>query len=181
MAEAKKQSAPKSMDVSRPGTTTPSTSSKPIIVSNKPTVSDPVINQEEKKETTLVSHAGLTLQPLESTEKPAEVPAAKPESAPDPEPVSSDEGEVDVLAETATDKTKKKDAEKAELEVLRHVEKLADQKTYFVKTSDGASGSPFFKVLVVLIVLVLLAAVIINFLADAQVVQLPIEPVTNLL
>lgn len=76
MAEKQKSNAPssKAMDVAKPGKSTPSASSRPIIVGNKQTVQDPMVNDKQAtqsgEQTIAVRRsAPQVIAPLSETEK----------------------------------------------------------------------------------------------------------------
>ena len=78
MAESKKAASKQVMDVSRPGKSAPAATAKPVIVTNRPVLQDPmVVNDESDKDTPVAvvpavkRSGGLILQPL-SAEKAGE-------------------------------------------------------------------------------------------------------------
>lgn len=91
-------------DVDRPGKSAPPTTSKPVIVSNRPLLKDPMVVDEEaasqegaSEKQELAHSAGPKLKPLEEPPKP------EPEPEPKPEPEAADETPAAETEATAED------------------------------------------------------------------------------
>lgn len=181
--EANKTSAPTSppvFDVSKPGETAASPTSRPIIVSHKSILKkDPMMSADEdkpddekEKEAPLRPKREAKLEPPSAEEKKPEAEKESPEPAPasdenpkeeepaDNAPESSDAGAIDALAgETST----KKEQQKAEEEAAKkkaEVDKLIASKKYYLPIHDTAYGgsNAFTWFINSLLVILLLAA-----------------------
>lgn len=232
---AKKPSRKHVMDVSKPGKSTPSASSKPVIVGHKPTVQDPMVTKErdmpeeseehkievkrtapkviapladtKETETDTEEAAGEEAAAEESAEPSAEADApnqsvenvdeGEPEPDEQSQPAESDEvadtkakdtgsssrSEKPSKTKDAKDNKKGEKDDKTDKEAeevkkrLAEVEKLVDEKKYFVHTSQGTKKQRRRTRTGLLIILVLLVG---TYLAlDAQLIknnlQLPFE------
>lgn len=221
---AEKPKTPKKstmIDVAQPGRSAPSASSRPIIVGNKPTVQDPMVNDKQnvqagEQPVAVRRSAPQVIAPLSDAEKraaendtdtstnadqaeqtPVEappVPATEPASE---QPGSSDGGGsasgsgsdknsggksssiVDAVVDQASkNKDKKGDKKQAELEKRQaEVEKLIEEKKYFVQTSQVAKKQRKTRWAALLLVILLLVGAYLAI--DAQVIkndiQLPYE------
>ncbi len=89
-ASGKKSSAPKVMDVAKPGKSAPSTTSRPVIVGHGPMMQDPMVNDQndsKKEENTekVVVHGPKVIAPLGiSNGSTEETKKAEPPGAPEP-------------------------------------------------------------------------------------------------
>lgn len=106
MAESKKSSSKKIIDVSHPGKTPPSSSGKPVIVTNRPILQDPMVVTDAPQEeqpgappVTAPTTARIKITPLTDDSSEKDTPAEKP----------SKEKTIAQLAEEA----EKRSAEKA--------------------------------------------------------------------
>lgn len=88
-------------DVSRPGKSAPTATGKPIIVTNRPMLQDPMVVEDQPKEAASPAKAKVTIQPITITSdedanageavkvtkaEPSEVAPPKPDEAPAPTP-----------------------------------------------------------------------------------------------
>lgn len=216
------------MDVHRPGKVAPSASSKPVIVGHKPTVQDPMVNEEksmpeddskehkiEVKRTAPKVIAPLSTSEEVASEAEAETDAlpgveqvAEKDSADTTEPTdveseseelstatdsksdsrseprkheskkpskSNESSVVDAVAsKAAKNKDKKADQQTEEIKKrLSEVEKLVEEKKYFVHTSQTTKKQRRNGLLALLIILLLLVG---SYLAlDAQLIKNDIE------
>jgi hypothetical protein len=137
----------KAMDVAKPGKSTPDTTARPVIVTHKPMVQDPMVKTEEtptdvpnKEDANLSTHTAKTIKPLNEKEtpepaedKPAEASEEKPEQA------GSDAAVVDaVVDQAAVDKKKQNEADDAAKAKQAALAKLIEEKKYFVKVGQVA-------------------------------------------
>lgn len=167
-------------DVSKPGVAAPSATAKPVIVSNRPQVADPTLVAEKDagEEKKPLTHSTNRIEPPKGSDIQVEETDQKDSSSDATKNTeSSDSGAVDVIAESAL-ANKKEDPAEAEREA--HVKKLIEEKTLHVKISEGPTGGSLGKVFLVLLLLFVAAAVV-NFLIDAEVLDIGISPLTNLL
>lgn len=186
-------------DVSKPGSTPPDSSSKPIIVSHKPMIKDPMMQEEaavsEVEETEKISSTpkdtGKVIEPLskdsddnkeepkkESEEKPPEEPSDdktsddKEKDEVDPKSGdSADSAVVDAVLSQAEQKGKKsKEAEAlAEREAANN--KLIESKKYFVKIKQPKRRRNK-RMLLTLIFVILLGLVGVGLAADAELIDI---------
>ncbi len=171
--------AAKSFDVAKPGTTRPSSSSRPVIVTNYATVTDPVVKLDKDPDNTVggaAKHKELKLQPLPTQHISAAEPAKEIES--DTKiGVTSEAGEMGALADAASSKKK----EGVDTEKIAQYQKLINDRTYFVKINESSKGNTGSKIIIVLFVLLLIGMITMNLLADANMIDIGVEPITNIL
>jgi len=153
----------KNVDVARPGKTAPDTSARPVIVTHKPMVEDPMVKKDETKdEPKSDTSSKKVIQPLVvETDKPAEEPKP-PEPANDPEKEQAKEAAVvDAVAGQADLSGKKKDGEPTdeELKKQEELDKLIESKKYFVSIGQVAKRRNKRASLAVLALLVVLTSV----------------------
>lgn len=146
------QPPPKTIDVTKPGAPAPEPSAKPIIVSNRPMLQDPMMVKSDDKPPheqksdhkelsatgkTIPSPAGLTA-PKAEPPSPAPTPPTEAKDSSEPEPetaqASSEKAVVDAVASKTAGGDKKKTEVQAEAEKTQqeHLEKLVEDKTYFL-------------------------------------------------
>ncbi len=158
MAEAKSNSK-QIMDVARPGTSAPSATSKPVLVSNRPMLKDPTITKEteqasdvpDKESSSRGPEKGqLVVKPLEPTEDKPKVTkddekSAVPDAEPAEEPAPSQPIEADDTVETRDSLDSEEEespaqqtdaeADAAAKELAKHdeeIEKLTESKRYYL-------------------------------------------------
>lgn len=173
----------KTMDVSKPGKSAPDTSARPVIVSHKPTVQDPMVKTEEQaeeapkpEETTAVHNK--VIQPI--TEQPSK--DAKTQETPETEEKTSAEKEadkeaavVDAVAEQADLGPKNKNAGPTEEEKKKQeaLEKLITDKKYFVPIGQVAHRRNQRTLTIFLVLLIALAGVYLAI--DAELINLNVD------
>lgn len=194
----------KAIDVAKPGKTSPDASSRPVIVTHKPMIKDPMMKDEAAEtppeQPVKVSNRSKVIVPPSKAEVPAkpaepEVAEVKPAEEVTPETpatettknetaeTSADEQKaaekdaaiVDAVAEQA-DKDKQQSNELTEEEKQRQAEldKLIADKKYFVPIGQVTKRKNNRRTLMILLVLVLLLAGL--YLAiDAEVVDIGIR------
>lgn len=193
MADAKpaKGEAKPIEDVARPGKSAPAETSKPVIVTNRPIIKDPMVVEDKTEapaEPTTAKIAGssrIKLQPL-TPETPE----------PEPEPEKTDDGPAEPEPETETETTESEAdegdkgtspdlaaAEKEAAEAAKRdteLQKLVDSKRYFLPiNSVEKRRSKRFVALGIVLSLLLLAAWV-NIALDAGLIEIPgIKPVTH--
>lgn len=172
---AKDLETKKTMDVAKPGKSVPDSSSRPVIVSNKPEVQDPMMKSEETaKETkpaeTPVTHANKVIQPLghrdESDDK-AETPEEK-ETKEEAAVIDAVSGQADLGKKNTQAKI-----EADELEKLEALNKLIAEKKYFVPVGQVAHRRNQ-RTAVVLVLLVLILAGLYAAI-DAELLDIGVE------
>lgn len=155
---ASKDKTKKTMDVAKPGESAPDTSARPVLVTHRPMVQDPMVKEDKKSEDAVVADAEpkteptirgeKVIQPVNSNtsaEAPADDQPATPAKSEDSEPEppqpekteedsqAKDAAVVDAVVDQATEDKKKQnklsDEEKAKQEALQ---KLIEEKKYFV-------------------------------------------------
>jgi len=147
-----KKSEPRVMDVSKPGRSKPSQTSRPIIVGHGPMAKDPTVVDDkldneptavpgEKPEiTTAVSHKKIT--PLSDDEKPAEDDESKDEEAKDEkdEPAAKpDEDDAEAKkSEDKEDKDEKSDSDASDSGAVDAIAEQAETKKQADKEAEAA-------------------------------------------
>ncbi len=197
MSAAEKKPAKKTTkpDVDRPGKSAPSATSKPVIVSNRPLLKDPMVVDEDaalEEETTekeeLAHSLGPKIQPLNepdqpepepeaADEPPAEEPAEK--KTPPAEPEAADEEDTPAKTEA---KSKKKDETEA-AEQAKHaadVQKLIDSGQYVLPINAVEKRKAKHFVVLGVFLAILLALAWADIAMDAGLVHVNgVQPVTH--
>lgn len=156
MAKTDKDADKKSMDVSKPGKSMPDLSARPVIVTHRPMVQDPMVKTNIKvEEPSGPSDPEPSASEFKEPDQPYEKKVIKPINNPEPsepqetktentkesEPVaqkpSSEEAAV-VEAVASQAKSGKKDGEPSEQDKANkeHIKKLIADKTYFVSVGQ---------------------------------------------
>lgn len=198
----------KLFDVAQPGKTAAPTTSRPVIVGHKATTKrDPmVVDSEEEKpkeEPQMTRSKPLTIKPIESSEpqpqpqqdeEKTETPESpKEESAEPEEPApkveespagveASPSATVEALAKDVTaDQSDKK--EKHDLAVINEeAEKLIASKQFFVPIGqDYKSSSRLGLTLIICLLLVVLVLAGVNLAIDAEMIDIGVNPLTDIL
>ena len=173
MATNKESKTNKTMDISKPGKTTPDTSSRPVLITHRPMVQDPMVKDNtapsdisDKKEEGSVVHGEKTIEPVtsqlvedaESSEVSSEIDEikepevldsiddaknnisvtnARPEKSETDSEQAEEEAIVGAVADQATE-DKRKDNKESDSEKAKqaNIQKLIDDKTFFVKVGQ---------------------------------------------
>lgn len=192
---AAKKSAGKSMDVMKPGATAPESSGRPIVVTNRPIMQDPMVKDttEEKSEDdntptpTVSSGSTKVIAPItpQELEKETDDPAAEKEeetgpdpevktSVPSPEEESEQAAVVDaVVASAGNNQTPQQQDEIAQDERKQRVQKLIDSKKYVVPIGQVNRKKLHQQLAVLVVFLVLVGGVYVA--ADMGYVPLPFD------
>jgi len=199
---AKKTSKP---DVDKPGKSAPSATSKPVIVTNRPILQDPMVVDEDaasKKETTskedLTHSSGSRVKPLEEparadadTEKsqPIEDKQPEPDKQAEPENKTTDEKPGKEKTQPAGDETDDKDGAPAKPEPSKTaeqtkqavgVQKLIDSKKYELPINAVEKRKTKRFMVLGILLAVLLTLAWIDIAADAGLIQIDgFKPVTH--
>jgi hypothetical protein len=173
----------KLMDVVPPGASPPSTTSRPIIVGHAASVKkDPMVNaassdpeEKDPPAANIQTHGITKLQPVTDI-----IPADAEESSPEPDAEPSNVGLVDVLVnEVGTKKADQKQQEELEKQNAE-LEKSIESKEFFVPIGlVSRRRSHLYWIIFGLFLLLLLVGV--NFGIDAELIEIGVEPLTNLL
>ncbi len=191
MKQKKRKMAPKkdiskTMDVSKPGRSTPDTSARPVIVTNRSIVQDPTLKDDSKDdskqadktfargEKTITPVSKITPQDSTTDEtKPAETPAP-PAAASEKFDIAKERAKeaavVDAVADQATEDKKKQNKDSdAEIARKKALEKLVADKKYFVPIGQVSRRRNRRAVLVFVILLILIIG---GYLAlDAEIIK----------
>lgn len=192
MAASKSSDKDKVFDVAKPGAVTPDENSRPLIVTRKTLAQDPMVKSSDTDEEAPNAKVPLAasakkIEPTDGAKetlmpKEAEPPAAKSEDASKSSSSVDLPEEDDPQKEADSEAKKKAEAEAKERERLAHIEKLIEEKKYFVNISETKKQKAANKVVVVFVILLLL--LVGAYLAvDAGVVQtsisLPVDLIKN--
>ncbi len=195
------KTSPKSMDIQRPGAAKPDSSSRPIIVTNRPIMQDPMVKdtakEPEEKDINEINLAGTSkiiappkvVEELKTAEKPTEITEseqATPESTdvpkavdsiPEPEePSSRDSAVVDAVVAGAAkpgDTADARQLEEAEAKRRQAVQVLIDSKQYAVSTGQVTRARHNRNAILLLVFM--LAAVVGYAVIDIGIAQVPFE------
>lgn len=174
-------------DVSKPGSTPPDSSAKPIIVSHKPLIKDPTLKDEvqenDKPDEKLkapsekAEQSKTVIKPLD--EKITSQESEKPENQPTEKDndtnksANQEQAVVDaVVSQTSEKKQKKIDEEDAQ-ENRDKINKLVESKKYFVKIRPAKSKRKK-RAFVIILLVILLALTGIGLAADAEVIDIDV-------
>ncbi|HEX4774304.1 MAG TPA: hypothetical protein VH234_02205 [Candidatus Saccharimonadales bacterium] len=188
MADSKKTAKPIN-DVAHPDETAPETSSRPILVTNRPIIKDPMMVEGEKatsemnEDTVKVKvqdHSELKLPATAAPEPPANEPAqpeaAPPEPAKETEPSTSEGNKDDTPDAEAIDEAEA--AKQAEHDTA--IQKLADSKQYFLPINAIEKRKSQRFVLLGIALSLLLAVAWVDVALDSGIIQINgIKPVTH--
>lgn len=158
MTKMDKDTDKRSMDVSKPGKSMPDLSARPVIVTHRPMVQDPMVKSEVKTEEPVVAEETETKadetedsspsrekkvikpisEPVESSET-TEVEPKKDEST-EEETAAAEAAVVEAVASQAQSRSGIKSGELSEQDKAKqeHINKLIEEKTYFVSTGQAS-------------------------------------------
>lgn len=162
-------------DVAKPGSTPPDASGKPVIVSHKPMLKDPMVNEEEEKpiEEGLHKSAKTTIKPVHddiATEKNETEEADQVEESTEDEVAGPKDTDSDSLEDESV-KPKKKTKEESN-EDDEKIRKLVESKKYFVKVRAPKRKRNKRTIIVLLFVLLL---GLVGFAAAADAELIPVK------
>lgn len=199
MAASSKDSDAKAIDVAKPGKTAPDTTARPVIITHRPMVQDPMVKSEEKADeptdtkadssktkVATGSHGDKVIQPVSMSPdaETAEPEDKADEETPSPDAEASSEAAVVDAVVQQTEATGKKNGELTEEDKAKeeHLQKLIADKTYFVSVGQVARRRNRRASVVVILLIVVLAAG--GYLAlDAGVIhstiKLPVDLIHN--
>lgn len=174
--------------VSKPGTTPPDSSAKPIIVSHKPMIKDPTVTDDANTESSEVpsqqeqkapSSSNKVIEPLNSdAEEPKEddikSDEEESESSEESEKDSNEEAIIDTVVSQNESKNKDKKRDEQELKRVTEIENNIESKKYFVKVKAPKKKRNKRALLITLLV-VLLGLVGVGLAADSELIKLPFD------
>lgn len=170
------------MDVSKGGKILPDTSARPVLVTHRPMIQDPMVKpvedsdetvkKNENQKLSVPAHASKIIQPVsENEEAKSENSDTEPEVVGQPADTSDAEAVVEAVVEQAGSKSKSKEGgtDKEDKAREEHVQKLIADKTYFVPIGEAAQQRNNRAVLILMALLIVIAG---SYLAlDAQLVK----------
>lgn len=177
----------KTMDIAKPGNTAPDTTSRPVLVTHRPMVQDPMVNQTKKDDDEsegeskqITTHGSKTLQPVDTSLKRDDSEAAKQTSNPDSES-KKEEAVIDAVVGQAESKQKQGELSGEEKAKQEHVQKLINDKTYFVSIGQVAKrrNRQMYVILLVLILAVMGVYVAIDAGFIKTSIKLPVDFIKN--
>lgn len=190
-------SGKKIIDIAHPGKSAPTATSKPVLVSNRPLLKDPmVVDEAAAKEPETTASAGNPslkpkLHPLGEDQpakraadgKPAETEPTKdtevPAEVPSPEEVTEDDT-TDTGLENIKDPASIAEEDKAKSERQAAVQKLVDNKQYFLPINSVEKRRAKHVVILGLVLSLVLAAAWADVALDAGLIKLgDVKPVTH--
>lgn len=184
-------------DVDEPGKSAPAATSKPVIITNRPLLTDPMVvdkdaeTGEEKVEKKQLQHsAESTLQPIDKPDQATAEAADKTEPAgsePAKQPDNPDEAPADETPSSGDgEKNKAKDKEKLEAEAAERaqqaaaVQKLIDSGKYVLPINAVEKRKTKRFMVMGIFLAVLLALVWGDIAADAGIIHISgVKPVTH--
>ncbi len=186
----------KLFDVTKPGKTAASATSRPIIVGHggainqDPMVTPPAEDTKPSENSSLQTHGNAVISPLkaavpvEAGKETSETGNTEPINTPDTDsvnPESSDSATVDALANEANaKKEQKKEGDENAARVLE-LEKIIESKQYFVPIGESKRHRSNQRILITFILLLIISVVGANFAVDAEVLDIGVKPLTDVL
>jgi hypothetical protein len=197
---------PKTMDVSKPGKTPTPTTSKHVIITNKPEQADPMVNSEdgaqevasEGKSATLPTKSRVKIEPINDDVKPEEDDATKPTEEAPPEdeavdnnqPESKEESTVTDSIDDEDDDTSKDSkpnaadedlATKRAMERQAQLDKIAEAGTYHLPINQVVRRRSRHVAIAGAVLILLLAVAWVDIALDAKLITIPgVKPITHL-
>jgi len=172
--------AQKITDVNLPQSTAPSPSSRPLIVTNRSTVTDPMVKEKAEAEPAeaIASHTIKTIQPsaeFATVADKVESPTTKPEEDDATQDIE-ETGEV-VDAETEKKNQAEAAAEKARAEEISTV--IASRK-YALPIREASQGTSFWSGVLIAIAAIVLVLLVLDGLMDAGLIHIGnLKPITD--
>jgi hypothetical protein len=186
-------------DVARPGKTPANPTSRPVIVGHRPMLhQDPMVSKTDESEESSVEDTGPkkksgfgtnTIQPSEEAKEEARDAKEKEEieEKVDDEKVNQDDqlsgsssAAVDALAGEVNAKREAEKASEAELKKQAELEEVIQSHKYFVPIGEVSKRRMNF-IILGLLVFALLVVVAVNFAIDADLLDIGLQPLTDLL
>lgn len=181
-------SAPKLFDVAKPGKTPAGATSRPVIVGHGSTMKqDPMFNSpaDEKKageDPPAQPRKKIVVNPPDHAgdeEKNKADESTDTGEAQNPE--ASDAAAVDTLASAANAKKEnQKESDEAAARAVE-LEKIIESKQYFVPIGEAKRRRSNQRILLTIILMIIITIASVNFGIDAEVLDLGIEPLTDIL
>lgn len=159
------------VDISKPGTTPPDASGKPVIVSHKPMIKDPMINDEASAETDVPKDDKQSAPLIRENNKVIE-----PLSKPGDKPVESVKEEAAIVEAVIDQKGSKKKTTKSLQDTQEkndQLEKLVESKKYFVKIRIPKQKRNK-RVLVIVVFVILASLLSFGLAADAKIIPVSV-------
>ena len=198
MADVKKPASPKQIvDVTHPGKSAPSDSSKPVLVTNRPMLKDPMMVDEDEntktegmpsRETVTVTKNKPAVDPLkatalpppDSTEKSPAGPAKPSETTKSAEPATpAKDGDDEPSAAEQTEQQLAAEAE-ADAKHDAEIQKLVEAKQYFLPVNAVEKRRSQRVVILGIVLSVVLALAWADIALDAGLIQIGgVKPVTH--
>jgi hypothetical protein len=98
------KSAQKVFDVARPGKGTPSATSRPVLISNRPMLQDPMVSSQQAPADKPSIAAKVTIKPIAEAKAESKVEIAEPSESEKTSPSMKDKTIAELAAEKSTDK-----------------------------------------------------------------------------
>ena len=161
---ARKYDTAKTMDVSKPGKTTPDTSARPVIVTNRSMVQDPTLTDQSKDNSSkpteaTVARGAKTISPVSKSSEEESMASDTAKSAkPDTQKEQAKEtATVEAVADQATEDKKKQNKDSdADIARKKELEKLIADKKFFVPIGQVSRRRNRRALIVFLVVIIIL-------------------------
>jgi hypothetical protein len=182
-------------DIAKPGKTPASSTSKPVIVTNRSMVKDPTLKSDDQvaAEPLVKSEAKIIAPPkdleTENTDEKQPKAAEEPDAPSEPKSTENaaegtesntdkDDEQIDVGRKQRQKEAALSEADKAKNE---HIERLVASGRYAVPVGHIRRNKRLRSVFVIVLLLILLAFAAADLLIDAGVIKTDIQPVINLI
>ncbi len=185
----------KVFDVANPGSASAHPNARPVIVPHRTLLRDPMMSSKkltdvsvpkEKKEDEekLENTVAKDVKPPEAEDKPSKPDAEETKNEPieEEKPAEADDSIIESSQKEEVDEAEnKKTEDTAEKQQDEKYEKLVEDKTYFVPVGAVKRRRNIRAALIVALFIVVVGLVAANFLADAGIIHLPVQPFTDVI
>jgi len=192
----------KIFDISKPGKTAAEPSSKPIIVSNKPALQDPMVKEkiddflaqdldepkkpEKKPETSeekpKIAAEKVKIEPIKETEKTDEEKEATketpqedketPKDKKEPKETNDQKGVVGAIVDQASEKRKAEIEDQDTKKREKEISRLVESKKYFVPIGEKKRKRKTRHLLLLLVFVLIASVMTVDLLLDAKLIEI---------
>ncbi len=189
----------KVFDVANPGSADAHPNARPVIVPRRTLLRDPMMasgnkpikdavspEDQKDKEEKLSETASKEVKPPETKDKspqPSTEEADKETPEEEEKPAEADDSITEPAADEDSDESKEEEKNEltADKQLDEKYEKLIEDKKYFVPIGAVKRRRNMRAALITLLFVIVAALVAVNFLADAGIIQLPVQPFTDII
>lgn len=186
----------KVFDIANPGSASAHPNARPVIVPHRTLLRDPMMSgkkltdvsvpkEQKEDEEKLENTVAKDVKPPDAEDKPSKLDAEEPKKEPTEEerPAEADDSIIESSQkdEAVDAEENKKTEDTAEKQQDEKYEKLVEDKTYFVPIGAVKRRRNIRAALIIMLVILVAGLVVANFLADAGIIHLPVQPFTDVI